>query len=60
MRGRFRVGRLNEVASEHFRERIGGFFRRYAYDEWYPLDKAEFEAYRKEKPEPVEPFDWQK
>jgi hypothetical protein len=31
-----RVGRLNEVARQHFRERIAEFFRRYAYDEWYP------------------------
>jgi hypothetical protein len=53
-----RVGRLNEIADEHFRERIAEFFRRYPYDEWYPLDKEELEAYRDEYPE-VKPFPWQ-
>lgn len=54
----FRKGRLNEVASQHFRERIAEFFRRYAYDEWYPLNSEEFLEYRKEHRE-VEPFPWQ-
>jgi hypothetical protein len=53
-----RVGRLNYVADEHFRERISEFFRRYPYDEWYPLSVEELAAYRKEYPE-VDPFPWQ-
>jgi hypothetical protein len=54
-----RIGRLNELAAEHFRERLSEYFRRYPYDEWYPLDKAELEEYRKNNPEPIEPFPWQ-
>jgi hypothetical protein len=53
-----RRGRLNDVAYQHFRERIGEFFRRYAYDEWYPLDSHEFEVYEKEYPG-TRPFPWQ-
>jgi hypothetical protein len=54
-----RKGRLNEVADEHFRERMAEFFRRYPYDEWYPLDREELEAYMKEYPDTV-PFPWQR
>jgi hypothetical protein len=55
-----RKKRLNSVADEHFRERIGEFFRRYPYDEWYPLDKEEFALYKKEhSAEPPQPFPWQ-
>lgn len=53
-----RRGRLNTVADEHFRERIGEFFRRYPYDEWYALDKQEMAEYTKEYPG-TEPFQWQ-
>jgi len=53
-----RRGRLNVIADEHFRERIGEFFRRYAYDEWYPLDPDELKAYMGEYPE-TSPFPWQ-
>jgi hypothetical protein len=53
-----RRGRLNDLAGEHFRERIAEFFRRYAYDEWYSLDSAEFTSYRQDYPD-VEPFPWQ-
>lgn len=53
-----RKGRLNEIADEHFRERIAEFFRRYPYDEWYALDDAELEAYMSEYPD-VSPFPWQ-
>ncbi len=55
-----RRSRLNQVATEHFRERLSEYYRRYPYDEWYPLDKAEFDEYRSNKPEPIEPFPWQK
>ncbi len=53
-----RRGRLNAVADEHFRERIGEFFRRYPYDEWYALDEEEMAAYSKEYRD-AEPFPWQ-
>ena len=54
-----RTGRLNPVADEHFRERISEFYRRYPYDEWYPLNQEELDAYRREYPD-IEPFPWQR
>jgi|ERR1043165_2281996 hypothetical protein len=54
----FRKGRLNEVAGQHFRERLAEFFRRYAYDEWYPLTREELAEYQKNHPD-AEPFPWQ-
>lgn len=54
-----RTGRLNDVADEHFRERIAEFFRRYPYDEWYPLKAEEFTAYASEYDDLV-PFPWQR
>lgn len=57
-----RRGRLNEVADEHFRERLAEFFRRYPYNEWYPFTRDEFEAYRAENPgeaELIRPYDHQ-
>ncbi|HLM56878.1 MAG TPA: hypothetical protein VK422_12240 [Pyrinomonadaceae bacterium] len=55
----FRKGRLNEVAKQHFRERLAEFFRRYAYDEWYPLTREELAEYHKNHPD-AEPFPWQR
>jgi hypothetical protein len=54
-----RRGRLNATADEHFRERIGEFFRRYPYDEWYALDEAEMAEYKKEY-SGVSPYPWQR
>ena len=54
-----RRGRLNPIADEHFREKISEFFRRYPYDEWYPLSASEFDEYTMEYPE-ARPFNWQK
>ena len=54
-----RVGRLKDMANEHFREKLASFFRRYAYNAWYPLTKEEFEAYEKENPG-TEPYNWQR
>jgi len=54
-----RAGRLNETAFEHFRESLANYFRRYAYNEWYPLTKEQFEAYAKACCEPVAPYPWQ-
>jgi hypothetical protein len=53
-----RKGRLNEIADEHFRERLAEFFRRYPYDEWYPLNKEELDAYMAEYAD-AKPFPWQ-
>jgi hypothetical protein len=55
----FRLCRLKTVAREHFRESLAQFFRRYPYNEWYPLTKEEFQAYSEESPEPVRPYPWQ-
>ena len=49
---------LNAVAMEHFREVLSNFFRRYAFNEWYPLTTEEFKSYD-EQCGPVAPFDWQ-
>lgn len=53
-----RRGRLNNFADEHFRERIGEFFRRYPYDEWYSLNPEELDEYRKKYPD-AQSFAWQ-
>ena len=53
-----RRGRLNATADEHFRERIGEFFRRYPYNEWYALNDEEMAEYTKEYPG-TEPYEWQ-
>jgi len=54
-----RIGRLNPIATEHFRETLAHFFRRYAFNEWYPLTNEEFEEYAKERREMIEPYPWQ-
>ena len=56
-----RVARLKTPAIEHFRERLSEFYRRYPYDEWYPLDEEEFKEYLKDKgyAEDINPFPWQ-
>ncbi len=53
-----RRGRLNELAIAHFRERIAEFFRRYAYNEWYPLSPREMAEYRKNYPD-AQLYPWQ-
>lgn len=53
-----RRGRLNSTADEHFRERIAEFFRRYPYDEWYPLDDKELKEYCDQYPD-SKPYSWQ-
>jgi hypothetical protein len=56
-----RIARLDTPAIEHFRERISEFYRRYPYDEWYPLDAAEFEKYiSSQKQEEIDPYPWQR
>jgi len=56
----YRAARLNEVALDHFRESFSHFFRRYAYNEWYPLTKEEFEAYAAPQDETIDAYPWQK
>jgi len=56
----FREIRLIDIARTHFRERIGEFFRRFPYDEWYPLSQEEFLIYRERVASDAQPFDWQK
>jgi hypothetical protein len=52
-----RLGRLNdEVAWPHFRERVSQFYRRYPYNEWYPLSAEEMEYYHPT----AERYPWQK
>ena len=53
-----RRGRLNEVACAHFRERIAEFFRRYPYNEWYPLTLEEMTEYQSKYPD-AEAYPWQ-
>jgi len=60
MRSGFRVARLKPVAAEHLRESLAFFFRRYAFNEWYPLDREEFLAYQASCREPVAPYEWQR
>ncbi|MFB0554461.1 MAG: hypothetical protein ACETWQ_14245 [Phycisphaerae bacterium] len=56
-----RKARLKPVACDHFRERIAHFYRRYAYNEWYPLNKEEMGIYSKDHTvEPSDFYDWQK
>lgn len=40
-----RVCRLNPEAIEHFRQKLGNYFIRYAFDEYYPLNKEEMDEY---------------
>jgi hypothetical protein len=60
MRSEFRIAKLNAVANEHFRESLAHFFRRYAYNEWYPLTSDELSAYQEKCPEEVEAYPWQR
>lgn len=55
----FRMGRLNEVAHQHFRETVAHYFRRYAYNEWYPFTRDEYNAYSDGFDEEVQPYPWQ-
>lgn len=55
-----RKGSLNALARQHFRERIGQFFRRYPYNEWYSLNPEELKEYERHHQCPVEPkYHWQ-
>ena len=59
---RSRIGRLNSVAYEHFRESLAQFFRRYPVNVWYPLSVAEFGKYSESIKPPEKkpsPYPWQ-
>jgi hypothetical protein len=54
-----RIGRLNDdVAWPHFRERVAEFFRRFPYNEWYPLTAEEVAVYETGRGR-VERYKWQ-
>ncbi len=55
-----RICRLNEEAMEHFREKVAYYFHRYAFDEYYPLDKNEMDKYEKWRNEKCERRIYQK
>lgn len=56
----FRRGTLNVLARQHFRERLGQFFRRYPYNEWYALNHEELKKYEKDHKCVVSPkYSWQ-
>lgn len=55
-----RKGRLKSPADEHFREKLSEFFRRYAYNEWYPLTKAECDIYDSDNSGSNSRYDWQR
>lgn len=40
-----RICRLNNEALEHFQEKLANYFRRYASDEYYPLNLEEMDEY---------------
>ncbi len=59
---KYRKGRLNEIAYQHYREKVSQYYRRYPYDEWYPLNKIEFDYYQKSyknKGIQIDSFKWQ-
>lgn len=54
-----RKGRLNDVAYEHFREKLSHFFHRYAWNDWYILNKEELTKhgdYSSLKPNQLYPY----
>ena len=44
-----RICRLNVESMEHFREKTAFYFHRYAYTEYYPLNKKEMNEYEKDQ-----------
>ncbi|KKK42306.1 hypothetical protein LCGC14_0543410 [marine sediment metagenome] len=55
-----RLCRLNEEAMDHFREKLAFYFHRYAFDEFYPLDKEEMDSYEKWRKEAYERRNYQR
>lgn len=56
-----RKGRLNKTGYEHFREKLSHFFHRYAWDEWYILNKEEIDTHeRYSKLKVNQRYDYQK
>lgn len=55
-----RIGTLNKVANEHFREALSHFFRRYAYNEWYPLRRTSYKLTQPTAKSPCAKLGWLK
>ena len=56
-----RKGRLSKIPYEHFREKLSHFFCRYAYNDWYILNKDEVQKYKYfDEINPNGLFEWQK
>jgi len=54
-----RKARLNDTAYEHFREKLSNYYRRYAFNEWYMLNKdelREYEHFSELKPDQLYPW----
>jgi len=54
-----RKARLNDTAYEHFREKLSNYYRRYAFNEWYMLNKdelREYEYFSELKPDQLYPW----
>ena len=55
-----RLCRLNGEAMDHFREKLSFYFHRYAFDEFYPLDKEQMNSYEKWRKEKYMRRDYQR
>jgi len=56
-----RKARLNDIAREHFREKLSHFFHRYAWNEWYILNKDEISQHKLYSQfDKSKLYDWQK
>jgi hypothetical protein len=62
-----RLIRLGEFPMSHFRKKLSNYFERFAYDEWYVLDKSEFDTYKEDRKKEIsgeeenliKPYPWQ-
>ncbi|EKE21845.1 MAG: hypothetical protein ACD_7C00114G0005 [uncultured bacterium] len=62
-----RICSLNLVPLEHFRVKIANYFKRFAYNGWYLLNKAEFNVFKTDKEKEcgagelklINPYPWQ-
>ena len=65
VKSNFRIGRLRQTALRHFQRKLADYFTRLAYNEWYPLNHDQFNAYRDERVSggdeaPAPTYSWQK
>ncbi|MDD2681090.1 MAG: hypothetical protein PHE20_03255 [Patescibacteria group bacterium] len=40
-----RIARLTDKSLDHFRSKLGNYFKRFAYDGWYVLNKGEYDIF---------------